>query len=60
MEREFDGQGRIVSERYLDRYNHLINNADGVAGWNGYYDGNGDLVVTNRYDQNRNQVKLGQ
>ena len=42
---------------YLDRYNKLINNEDGVAGWNGYYDEDGNLVVTNRYDQNRDPVK---
>ena len=56
VERTFDSEGRMTSERYLDRYNKLTNNRDGVAGWNGYYNEDGELVVTNRYDQDRNAL----
>ena len=56
VERGFDSQGRLVSERYLDRYNKLTNNAQGVAGWNGYYDSEGNLVITGRYDKDRNNL----
>ena len=56
VERTFDEEGRLISERYLDRYNKLTNNKDGVAGWNGYYDGDGKLVITSQYDQDRNQI----
>ena len=56
MERGFDSEGRLISERYLDRYNKLTNNAEGVAGWTGYYTVDGELVITNRYDKDRNPV----
>ena len=46
----------MVSERFLDRYNKLTNNADGIAGWNGHYDEHGKLVIDNKYDQDRNPV----
>ena len=36
-----------------------INYADGVAGWSGYYNSEGELVVTNRYDQERRPVNGG-
>ena len=58
MERGYDSDGRLISERYLDRYNKLTNNAEGFAGWNGYYNGEGELVVTSRYDENRQPVNL--
>ena len=53
MERQFDALGRVVYERYADRYNRLTNNAQGVAGWTGYYDDDGRLIYTSRYDQDR-------
>ena len=56
VEKGYDEAGRLVSERFLDRYNRLTNNKDGIAGWNGYYDENGKLVITNRYDKDRNPV----
>ena len=56
VERKFDALGRIISERYADRYNKLTNNAQGVAGWTGYYDDDGRLIYTNRYDQDRMPV----
>ena len=58
VERTFDSLGRMVSERYLDRYNKLTNNAQGVAGWNGYYNEDGELVINSRYDQDRNPLPL--
>ena len=45
-------------ERYKDRYDKLTNNKDGVAGWNGYYDNAGQLVITNCYDQDRMKVAV--
>ena len=51
-----DDDGRLVSERYLDRFYNLTNNADGVAGWNGHYSSSGELVIDNRYDQDRNSL----
>ncbi|MBR4331500.1 MAG: hypothetical protein IKP72_02360 [Clostridia bacterium] len=59
VERGYDSEGRLISERYLNRYNKLTNNKSGVAGWNGYYDSDGILVITNRYDENRNALPLG-
>ena len=56
VERGYDGEGRLISERYLDRNNKLTNNSDGVAGWNGYYTPDGELVVNSRYDMNRKPV----
>ena len=47
-----------MSERYLDRHNKLTNNAEGVAGWNGFYDSEGKLVINNLYDQDRNPLPL--
>ena len=47
-----------MGERYLNRYNKLTNNASGVAGWNGYYDDDGNLVITNQYDENRNALPV--
>ena len=58
VERGYDSEGRLISERYLNRYNKLTNNKDGVAGWNGYYDMDGVLIITNRYDQNRNALPV--
>ena len=52
----YDSTGRLISERYQDRYNQLTNNTEGVAGWNGYYDGEGNLIITSRYDQDRNAL----
>ena len=52
-ESEYDSAGLLIAERYLDRYNKLTNNADGFAGWNGYYDGEGNLILTSKYDLNR-------
>jgi len=46
----------VFSERYLDASDKLTNNAEGIAGWNGYYDANGDLIINSRYDQDRNPV----
>ena len=51
-------QIRLISERYLDRYNKLTNNAEGVAGWNGYYDAEGNLIITSKYDQERNALPI--
>ena len=48
----------LIPERYLGRYNKLTNNSEGVAGWNGYYDSEGTLVITNCYDQDRNAVPV--
>ena len=45
-----------IGERYLDRYNKLTNNKDGVAGWTGYYNAEGELVITSRYDSSRTQL----
>ena len=45
-----------MSERYLDRYNKLTNNKEGIASWNGYYDEEGHLIITNRYDKDLNPV----
>ena len=59
VERGYDSEGRLISERYLNRYNKLTNNKSGVAGWNGYYDSDGTLVITNRYDENRSALPLG-
>ena len=56
MERGYDGEGRLISERYLDRNNKLTNNIDGVADWNGSYTPDGELVVNSRYDMNRKPV----
>ena len=58
VERKFDAKGRVISERYLDRYTKLTNNADGVAGWNGYYDSEDRLVITSRYDQDRTMLPV--
>jgi hypothetical protein len=60
VERGYDAEGRIISERYLNRYNKLTNNLEGVAGWNGYYSSNGELIITSRYDQERNQLPIEQ
>ena len=46
----------MISERCLDRYNKLVNNEYGVAGWNGYYDEFGKLVILGMYDQDRKSV----
>ena len=54
--REFDSEGRLISERYSDRYNKLTNNADGIASWNGYYNEDDELVITNRYDKDLKPV----
>ena len=56
MIREYDNEGRLISERYTDRYNKLTNNKDGVATWNGYYDEDGNLVITGLYDQDLNPI----
>ena len=56
----YDSVGRLISERYLDRYNKLTNNADGIAGWNGYYDAEGNLVVTSVYDKDRSALPADQ
>ena len=58
MERTYDSEGRMISERYLDRYNKLTNNASGVAGWSGHYSADGELVIDNQYDQDRNAVPV--
>ena len=58
MERSYDSQNRVISERYLNRYNKLTNNNKGIAGWNGYYDAEGKLVITNCYDENRQTVEV--
>ena len=34
----------------------LVNNEYGVAGWNGYYDEFGNLVISNMFDQDRKSV----
>ena len=57
MIRNYDDEGRLISERYLDRFNKLTNNVDGIATWNGYYDEEGNLVVTNRYDKDLNPIE---
>ena len=57
---EYDSAGRLISERYLDRYNRLTNNEDGIAGWNGYYDAEGNLVVTSVYDKDRSALPAEQ
>ena len=56
VERSYDKEGRLVSVRYLDRYNRLTNNTDGVAGWSGKYNDEGELIITNCYDQKHNSV----
>ena len=72
--REFDGEGRLISERYQDRYNKLANNENGVASWNGYYDEEGnklgflnyngpgtasDRIQITKTDQSYNLLALG-
>ncbi len=39
-------------------YNKLTNNADGIASWNGYYDENGNLIISNRYDKDLSLVHM--
>ena len=56
--RRYDGEGRLISERYVDRYNKLTNNAKGIAGWTGYYDEDGNLVITSCYDKTRNSLSF--
>ena len=58
MERTFDSAGRLIAERYQDRFNKLTNNKDGVASWNGYYDDDGKLIVTNRFDKDLKPLPL--
>ena len=43
---------------YLDCYNKLTNNKEGVAGWNGYYDAEGNLIITSKYDQERKALPV--
>ena len=50
---DYDSAGRLIGERYQDRYNKLTNNAEGVAGWNGYYDAEGNLIITSKYNQDK-------
>ena len=40
------------------KFTASTNNTEGVAGWNGYYDSEGRLVVTNQYDQDRNPLPV--
>ena len=55
----YDSEGRLIGERYSDFHNKLTNNAEGIAGWNGYYDENSNLIVTSCYDQDRQALPTG-
>mgnify|MGYP002527058647 CR=1 FL=1 len=58
VERGYDSEGRLISENFKDRYNKRANNKDGVASWNGYYDSEGNLVVTSRFDKDLNPLPI--
>ena len=46
------------TERTFTIIDKLTNNKNGVAGWTGRYDENGELIITSCYDKNRNPVSI--